>query len=92
MPEEPLPYEHVTPETKPEKADYWNNIHNPEDTNNHLGAMEDEGDMTPNEFSLETELQQSAKKTPDKWKNAKVKITELYNTIRQANKKKFRWK
>ena len=80
MPEEPLPYEHVAPETKPEKADYWNNIHNPEDTNNHLDAMEDEGDMTPNEFSLETELQQSAKKTPDKWKNAKVKITELYNT------------
>lgn len=44
MPEEPLPYEHVAPETKPEKADDWNNIHNPEDTNNHLDAMEDEGD------------------------------------------------
>ena len=62
MPEEPLPYEHVAPETKSEKADDWNNIHNPEDTNNHLDVMEDEGD---NEFSLETELRQSAKKTPD---------------------------
>ena len=80
MPEELLPYEHVAQESKPEKADYWNNIHNPEDTNNHLDAMEDEEDMTPNEFSLETELRQSAKKTPNKWKNAKVKITELYNT------------
>lgn len=62
MPEEPLPYEYTAPETKPEKADDWNNIHNPEDTINHLDAMEDEGD---NEFSLETELRQLAKKTPD---------------------------